>query len=41
MIIFNKYNGKKYLISGTNAYKMDTSGVYELVWNNWVLAKEV
>lgn len=41
MIIYNPNNGKKYLITGNYAYKMDTIHVYELIGNNWVLTKEL
>jgi hypothetical protein len=40
-IIYNPNNGKKYLISGNYAYKIDTMGVYELILNQWIPAKEL
>ena len=40
-VIYNPNNGKKYLISGNYAYKMDTMGVYELIGHIWYPAKEM
>ena len=41
MIVVNKYNNKKYYVSGYNAYFFDSINTYEIIQGKVILCKEV